>query len=72
MNDICRLDEASKLGQPNNHALIVDGMSLAYALDHHDDLLRSVCQKVVTVLCCRMSPIQKAKVCKNCCVDFYL
>lgn len=37
-------------------------MSIAFALQDHADLLRDLCEGCVTVLCCRMSPIQKARV----------
>ncbi|CAH1780605.1 unnamed protein product, partial [Owenia fusiformis] len=44
------------------HALIVDGASLTYALSDHSAIFRDVCQACSTVLCCRMSPLQKAEV----------
>ena len=44
------------------YALTIDGMSLAYALGDHLDKLREICLKCTAVLCCRMSPLQKAKV----------
>ncbi|XP_060071091.1 phospholipid-transporting ATPase IF-like [Ylistrum balloti] len=44
--------------------LIVDGASLRFAVKDHADLLRSLCQSCVAVLCCRMSPLQKAEVVK--------
>ena len=44
------------------YAFIIDGMSLAIALKHYPDDIRFVCRNVVTVLCCRMSPLQKAQV----------
>ena len=48
---------------PNQqYALTIDGMSLVYALGEHLDTLRDICLKCVAVLCCRMSPLQKAKV----------
>ena len=45
-----------------DHALIIDGKSLAYALIDHRDAMQELCEIAVTVLCCRMSPIQKAQV----------
>ncbi|RUS78809.1 hypothetical protein EGW08_013427 [Elysia chlorotica] len=45
-------------------SLVVDGKSLAYALRKHPDWLRELCSHCVAVLCCRMSPIQKAEVVK--------
>lgn len=43
-------------------ALIVDGRSLYMAMKFHIDKFREVCQKCAIVVCCRMSPIQKAEV----------
>nr|XP_006825887.1 PREDICTED: LOW QUALITY PROTEIN: probable phospholipid-transporting ATPase IF-like [Saccoglossus kowalevskii] len=46
------------------HALVVDGMSLTYAVEYHCDLFRKICEACIAVLCCRMSPLQKAEVVK--------
>ncbi|XP_070539119.1 phospholipid-transporting ATPase IF-like isoform X5 [Ptychodera flava] len=46
------------------HALCVDGMSLSFALNHHSELFRMICEACVAVLCCRMTPLQKAEVVK--------
>jgi phospholipid-translocating ATPase len=45
------------------HALIIDGKSLMYALDNDmkKDLLRLAVQ-CASVICCRVSPKQKAMV----------
>lgn len=43
-------------------ALIVDGRSLHLAMKFHLDKFRDVCERCTIVLCCRMSPIQKAEV----------
>ncbi|KAK3752469.1 hypothetical protein RRG08_032761 [Elysia crispata] len=43
-------------------SLVIDGKSLAYALRKHKSWLRELCSYCVAVLCCRMSPIQKAEV----------
>ncbi|CAG5136603.1 unnamed protein product, partial [Candidula unifasciata] len=43
-------------------ALIIDGQSLAYAMKSYKEMLRQLCSRCATVLCCRMSPIQKAEV----------
>ena len=45
------------------YALIIDGPTLynVFAFDLEKDL-RDVCMKCVAVLCCRMSPAQKADV----------
>ena len=51
-------------GSGRRFALVMDGMSLKFALDPiHTPRLRRICLSVVTVLCCRMSPLQKAQVC---------
>ncbi|KAJ8309893.1 hypothetical protein KUTeg_011758 [Tegillarca granosa] len=47
-------------------ALVIDGMTLALAIPEHQKLLRDLCQLCVSVLCCRMSPLQKAEVCIEC------
>ncbi|XP_038049880.1 probable phospholipid-transporting ATPase IF isoform X2 [Patiria miniata] len=46
------------------YAMVVDGPSLFHALEHHKDTLRDLCLNCVAVLCCRMSPLQKAEVVK--------
>lgn len=69
-SDECRmtLENFNKLIEDykstEKHALVVDGKSLSFALESHSELLRTVCEGCVTVLCCRMSPIQKAMVVK--------
>ncbi|XP_054838536.1 phospholipid-transporting ATPase IF isoform X2 [Eublepharis macularius] len=44
------------------HGLVVDGTSLSLALRQHEKLFMEVCRKCSAVLCCRMAPLQKAKV----------
>jgi phospholipid-translocating ATPase len=46
-----------------NFGFVVDGESLAHSLREHRQLLSEVCSHCNTVVCCRMSPIQKAEVC---------
>ncbi|XP_064615667.1 phospholipid-transporting ATPase IF-like [Liolophura sinensis] len=46
----------------SQYALIIDGASLNHTIFHHSNALRNLAQKCVAVLCCRMSPIQKAEV----------
>jgi phospholipid-translocating ATPase len=49
-----------------SYALIIDGETLG-RLFTHDDLVnefRDICMKCEAVLCCRMSPAQKAEVVK--------
>ncbi|XP_046654968.1 phospholipid-transporting ATPase IF-like [Daphnia pulicaria] len=47
-----------------NFGFVVDGESLAHSLREHRQLLSEVCSHCNTVVCCRMSPIQKAEVVK--------
>lgn len=51
------------MGSGHKFALIIDGKSLAFALYEHSSLLRKLCKKCAAVLCCRMTPLQKAEVC---------
>lgn len=45
------------------HALIIDGGCLKYALeDNNKDLLLKLASECAAVICCRVSPLQKAKV----------
>ncbi|XP_075426819.1 phospholipid-transporting ATPase IF isoform X2 [Ascaphus truei] len=44
------------------HGLVVDGASLSLALREHEKLFMEVCRSCSAVLCCRMAPLQKAKV----------
>ncbi|XP_060098563.1 phospholipid-transporting ATPase IF isoform X3 [Heteronotia binoei] len=44
------------------HGLVVDGTSLSLALRQHEKLFMEVCRNCSAVLCCRMAPLQKAKV----------
>ncbi|KAK3583663.1 hypothetical protein CHS0354_021404 [Potamilus streckersoni] len=45
-------------------ALVVDGSSLTFALSEHAAIFRDLCRKCLAVLCCRMTPLQKADVVK--------
>ncbi|XP_062868960.1 phospholipid-transporting ATPase IF [Trichomycterus rosablanca] len=44
------------------HGLVVDGVSLSLALREHEKLFMEVCKNCSAVLCCRMAPLQKAKI----------
>ncbi len=44
------------------HGLVVDGASLSLALREHEKLFMEVCKNCSAVICCRMAPLQKAKV----------
>lgn len=44
------------------YGLVVDGTSVRLALLHDCDTLRDIAIKCTSVLCCRLSPKQKAEV----------
>ncbi|XP_052104565.1 phospholipid-transporting ATPase IF-like isoform X2 [Mytilus californianus] len=54
----------NNFSQGKHNALIIDGTTLTHALYDHGDILRDLCHLCVAVLCCRMSPLQKAEVVK--------
>uniref|UniRef100_A0A182MFI1 Phospholipid-transporting ATPase n=1 Tax=Anopheles culicifacies TaxID=139723 RepID=A0A182MFI1_9DIPT len=43
-------------------SLLIDGTSLAFALESHGEQFRDVSERCQAVLCCRLSPLQKCKV----------
>ncbi|XP_035909215.1 probable phospholipid-transporting ATPase IF isoform X2 [Anopheles stephensi] len=43
-------------------SMLIDGASLAIALDAHRDQFRDVSERCRAVLCCRLSPLQKCEV----------
>ncbi|GAB0493781.1 hypothetical protein MMPV_005066 [Pyropia vietnamensis] len=49
-------------GPPQRLSLIIDGASLAFALNRHADLLMAVADRCHTVICCRVTGLQKALV----------
>jgi len=57
-------DAAAAAGAPDVRqlSLIIDGASLAFALDRHADLLMAVADRCHTVICCRVTGLQKALV----------
>uniref|UniRef100_A0A8D3BNZ0 Phospholipid-transporting ATPase n=1 Tax=Scophthalmus maximus TaxID=52904 RepID=A0A8D3BNZ0_SCOMX len=57
-----RLDRRIKEDHVIQHGLVVDGASLSLALRKHEKLFMEVCKNCSAVLCCRMAPLQKAKV----------
>ncbi|XP_056006402.1 phospholipid-transporting ATPase IF-like isoform X4 [Ostrea edulis] len=59
---IHRIQDRSPSSQ--QFVLIVDGFSLTFALGEHTEVFRELCQMCAAVLCCRMSPLQKAEVVK--------
>lgn len=58
----------SRSPSSQHFVLIVDGFSLAFALGEHTEIFRKLCQMCEAVLCCRMSPLQKAEVCTSTCL----
>lgn len=56
------LDKTYKSNE--KYSLIIDGRSLYFAMKSHLIRFRSLCLSCVVVICCRMSPIQKAEVVK--------
>ncbi len=52
-------------GGEGHYGFVVDGLCLAQALVKHRDLLADVASQCEAVVCCRMSPIQKAEVYLN-------
>lgn len=46
----------------NEYALLIDGASLALALNSYPERFRDLAYKCHAVLCCRLSPLQKCKV----------
>lgn len=48
--------------RPQRLSLIIDGASLAFALNRHADLLMAVADRCHTVICCRVTGLQKALV----------
>lgn len=46
-----------------HYGLVVDGLTLKIALLNYETLFREVALGCATVLCCRLSPKQKAEVC---------
>lgn len=49
-------------------ALVIDGAALAVALQpQHEDALLQLCKECSAVICCRVSPMQKAQVGCICC-----
>ena len=49
-------------GTDKEYVLIIDGMTAAVMLEHHSALFHTLAGKCVAVLCCRLSPIQKARI----------
>jgi phospholipid-translocating ATPase len=61
---LCRFwDESGQALERNGHALIIDGETLKFALsDESRSLLLELGCRCKSVVCCRVSPLQKAMV----------
>jgi len=59
---ICSFRIEHPIRQGQKYSLVIDGRSLSYCLDEHSSILCDLCLKCSAVLCCRMSPLQKADV----------
>ncbi|XP_078420080.1 putative phospholipid-transporting ATPase IF isoform X1 [Cetorhinus maximus] len=57
-----RLDRRIKQDHVIQHGLVVDGTSLSIALRGHEELFMEISKNCSAVLCCRMAPLQKAKI----------
>ncbi|XP_068732876.1 LOW QUALITY PROTEIN: phospholipid-transporting ATPase IF-like [Montipora capricornis] len=44
------------------YGLVIEGASLTHVLKRYKDLFVDICRQCVAVLCCRMSPLQKAQI----------
>uniref|UniRef100_A0A8C4XGF6 Phospholipid-transporting ATPase n=2 Tax=Erpetoichthys calabaricus TaxID=27687 RepID=A0A8C4XGF6_ERPCA len=59
---MAQFDNQVKEDPDTEHSLVVDGASLSLILKENEELFMDVCSNCSTVLCCRMAPLQKAKV----------
>ncbi|XP_074634074.1 phospholipid-transporting ATPase IF-like isoform X2 [Acropora palmata] len=50
------------LGGHKLYGLVIDGSSLTHVLKEYKGLFNDICHLCVAVLCCRMSPLQKAQI----------
>ncbi|XP_020622281.1 probable phospholipid-transporting ATPase IF isoform X1 [Orbicella faveolata] len=48
--------------QKTPYGVVIDGISLAHVFKAYTDLFVDICRECVAVLCCRMSPLQKAQI----------
>ena len=62
------------LRNENNNAFVIDGSTLAILMRSKQAVLifTNICMQCVAVLCCRMSPAQKAEVYLNLSFFIYL
>ena len=51
-----------KLDPHTQYGLLMDGVSVRIALKNHPGLIRNVAMACESVVCCRMSPLQKSQV----------
>eukprot|EP00741_Cyanophora_paradoxa_P014910 tig00020830_g14384.t1 len=61
---VTRRPAGAGAGKPRvrERALVIDGATLSIALERHRELLQGACSACAAVICCRVSPLQKALV----------
>ena len=57
-----RMGELGASEPDRQFALVIDGSSLALTMQNFKEDLTHLCQQASAVLCCRLSPLQKAEV----------
>ena len=60
----CHYSAENHISRGHQCVLVIDGATLSHALGDHGEMLRELCHLCIAVLCCRMSPLQKAEVSK--------
>lgn len=61
----------SESSVPKDHAFIIDGATLIFALDEMPELFLELGEKCQSVICCRVTPKQKVTS-AFCLIDFSL
>ncbi|CAK9806962.1 Phospholipid-transporting ATPase IF [Anthophora plagiata] len=56
------IERRIKLEPHKQYGLLVDGCSIATALQNHAELFRSVANRCDAVVCCRLTPLQKSQI----------
>eukprot|EP01064_Diplonema_japonicum_P039191 TRINITY_DN9775_c0_g1_i3.p1 TRINITY_DN9775_c0_g1~~TRINITY_DN9775_c0_g1_i3.p1 ORF type:complete len:1134 (+),score=217.97 TRINITY_DN9775_c0_g1_i3:48-3404(+) len=55
-----KLEIAASEGPTDGHVLIVEGKTIKHLLEKHITLFKELCMKMNSVICCRVTPSQKA------------
>ncbi|KAL3879260.1 hypothetical protein ACJMK2_031562 [Sinanodonta woodiana] len=67
-NQSARSVKSAAAEKKNEYAMVIDGVSLAFALDETDKILKKnflkLAEKCKSVVCCRATPIQKGNIVK--------